>query len=214
MIDIIIIRINKMDTNNFAEKHNILKNTIDIENQLINNSDDFIKCLIKKSDKILDLSELGIVNLNLYIHNNLLKKIMEINISKNLLKNILFIPNHIIQLDISFNKLENINFIKKLTNLKYLNISYNKNLIIEDTIFENLINLQTIEMAGNNLKNISDILFEKLEKLEYLDLAGNNLTSVINVIFPKKIELLNLTYNNIEKKEHCELIKKLKHIIF
>lgn len=201
-----------MDQNNFIKKYNS-KNIIDLEKKLIDNSDNFIELIIKNSHDDLDLSELGIVNLNLQVHNDLLKKIIKINISKNLLKNVLFIPNHIIHLNVSFNKLINIHFIKELTKLKYLNVSYNNDIIIENNIFENSLDLQSIEMAGNNLKSIPDILFLKLEELEYLNLAGNNLISIKNVTFPKKMEFLNISYNNIKKEEYDEFIK-LKHVIF
>lgn len=199
-----------MNTDKFTEKCN---NFIDLEDELINNADNFIKHIIENSNEILDLSELGIITLNLYTHNDLLKKIIKINISKNLLKEILFIPNNIVYLDISFNNFKNIDFVKKLVNLKYLNISYNKNVFIEDDIFMNLVNLQSVEMAGNNLKSIFNMLFINLEQLEYLNLAGNKLVSIKDIIFPKKIKLLNITYNNIQKEEHDD-IKKNSNIIF
>lgn len=199
-----------MNTDNFTEKCN---NLIDLEDELINNADNFIKHIIENSNEILDLSELGIISLNLYTHNDLLKKIIKINISKNLLKKLLFIPNNIVYLDLSFNKFKNIDFVKKLVNLKYLNISYNKNVFIEDDIFMNLVNLQSVEMAGNNLKSIFNMLFINLEQLEYLNLAGNKLVSIKDIIFPKKIKLLNITYNDIQKEE-LDDIKKNSNIIF
>lgn len=190
------------------------KDRADLENELMTNADDFIKHIIEKSKEILDLSELGIINLNLHTHGYLLNKITKIDISNNLLQKISFIPVHIVHLDLSSNKLKNVEFVKKLVNLKYLNISYNKNIIIEDDIFENSLNLESVEMAGINLKSIYNALFKNLEKLEYLNLAGNKLTCIDNIVFPPKIKVLNITCNNIQKEECEELAKKLSRVIF
>lgn len=200
-----------MNTTYLKKKYN---DRDDLENELITNPDNFIKHIIENSKEILDLSELGIINLNLHVHNYLLDKIVKIDISNNLLKKISFIPEHIIHLDLSLNKFKNIEFVKKLVNLKYLNISYNRNIIIDNNIFMNLINLESVEMAGINLKNITNTLFTNLEKLEYLNLAGNELTCIRNIIFPAKIKVLNIISNNIQKEECEELAKKLLRVIF
>jgi Leucine-rich repeat (LRR) protein len=200
-----------MNNNKFIIIHNI---SVNLKTDIIENSDDFIKCILEKSNENLNLSDLGIINLNLNEYNNLLNKFIKIDLSKNIFKYIQFIPDHIVDLNVSFNQLKNINFIKNLVNLKFVDISYNNNVILQDNIFENLTNLKTLNMAGNNLKNVFDGLFERLEKLEYLNLAGNNLNTIKNLVFPEKLEFLNITYNNIQKEEHDELKNKLKHIVF
>ncbi len=197
---------------------------INDDTELIENSDEFIGHIIENSNsnKTLNLSGLGIIMLNLSSHvnshvnshANTLNKFTKIDLSNNMLKIIKSIPTHIVDLDISFNKFKNINFIKNLTNLKVLNISYNCGLVIQSDIFDNLTNLKTLNMAGNYLENIPGELFNKLEMLEYLNLAGNNLNTVENIIFPKNISILNITYNNIKKEECEELAKAMSRVIF
>lgn len=188
-------------------------NKEELQKQLLNNADDFLTAIIEKTnDNELDLSELNIIQINLGNYD--IHKFIKLNLNKNLLTSLSFVPIHIISLNISFNIFKNINFIKELINLQELNFSYNENINIDNDIFSNLIELQSIDMAGNNLNNIANVLFINLNKLNRLNIAGNNITSIIDIVLPTSVNFINATYNNISKDEQEIMSKRLNKIIF
>jgi len=188
-------------------------NKEEVYNQLLNNADNFIAAIIEKTDgDELDLSNLGIIQIDLNKHN--IQRFVKLDFHKNLLTKFTSIPNYIISLNISFNRFENINFIKELVNLQELNFSYNENVNLDNNIFSNLIELQTIDMAGNNLYNISNISFTNLNKLIKLNISGNNVFNIINIILPNNINFINATYNNISSEDQEIMKQRLNKIIF
>jgi Leucine-rich repeat (LRR) protein len=170
---------------------------INLNNELIENSDDFLKLIIVKSDDYLNLSELGIININFKLHEEYMKKITKINLKKNMLKYIDYIPINIYELNLSHNQLKNIDILSNQINLTYLNLSYNSELIINSNTFDNLVNLTYLNLAGINLNSIYPTLFKNLVNLTYLNLAGNNIESIDGVYFPPNLNTLNLTYNKL-----------------
>ena len=170
---------------------------INLDNELIENSDDFLKLIIVKSYDYLNLSELGIINIDFKLHEEYMKKITKINLKKNMLKYINYIPINIYELNLSHNQLKNIDILSNQINLTYLNLSYNSELIINSNTFDNLVNLTYLNLAGINLNLIYPKLFRNLVNLTYLNLAGNNIESIEGVYFPPNLNTLNLTYNKL-----------------
>ena len=170
---------------------------VNLDNEIIENSDDFLKLIILKSDNYLNLSELSIININLKLHEEYMKKVTKINLKKNMLKYIDYIPINIYELNLSHNQIKNIDILSNLINLTYLNLSYNSDLIINLNTFDNLVNLTYLNLAGINLNLIHPILFKNLINLTYLNLAGNNIESIEGVYFPPNLNTLNLTYNKL-----------------
>ena len=188
---------------------------INLDTEMIENSDDFLKLIILKSDDYLNLTELGIININFKLHEEPMKKVTKINLKSNMLKYINYIPTHISGLNLSHNQIKNIDFLSNQINLTYLNLSYNSNLIINLNTFDNLVNLTKLNLAGNNLNSIYPMLFKNLINLIYLNLAGNDITSIEGVYFPSNLNTLNLTYNKIltYKSEIATLSKLINFYI-
>ncbi len=128
--------------------------------------------------------------------------------------------------DVPFEGLKNIG---NLTNLEYLDLSFNKLGKIPEGIFS-LIKLITLDIGGNDLSTISTniLKLENLEylyinddftgtipesvftlsKLKYIDLSRNYLKTIPEGIFKlKNLEYLDL-YGNYIPKEEIEKIKK------
>ena len=188
---------------------------INLDTEMIENSDDFLKLIILKSDDYLNLTELGIININFKLHEESMKKITKINLKINMLKYIDYIPTHILGLNLSHNQIKNINILSNQINLTYLNLSYNSYLIINSNIFDNLVNLTKLNLAGINLNLIHPMLFKNLINLIYLNLAGNDIKSIEGVYFPPNLNTLNLTYNKIltYKSEIVRLSKLINFYI-
>lgn len=188
---------------------------INLDTEIIENSDDFLKLIILKADDYLNLSELGIININFKLHEESMKKITKINLKINMLKYIDYIPTHILGLNLSHNQIKNIDILSNQINLTYLNLSYNSYLIINSNIFDNLVNLTKLNLAGINLNLIHPMLFKNLINLIYLNLAGNDIKSIEGVYFPPNLNTLNLTYNKIltYKSEIVRLSKLINFYI-
>jgi Leucine-rich repeat (LRR) protein len=106
-------------------------------------------------------------------------------------------------------------------NLEKVSLSRNKISEISEQIFYNSINLRELDLSNNLLEKFSPNTFEKLKSLEKLDLSNNkiqnipfemfqNLNHLVNLnisynrlqlkfgIFPELVEILDLSYNNID----------------
>jgi Leucine-rich repeat (LRR) protein len=188
---------------------------INLDTEIIENSDDYLKLIILKSDDYLNLSELGIININFKLHEGLMDKVTKINLKSNMLKHIYYIPTNISGLNLSHNQIKNIDILSNQINLTYLNLSYNSDLIINLNTFDNLVNLNKLNLAGINLNSIHPTLFKNLLNLIYLNLAGNDIESIEGVYFPPNLNTLNLTYNKLltYKSEIASLTKLINFYI-
>jgi len=114
-------------------------------------------------------------------------------------------------LDLSYdylkdNKFSNLNEIYKLTNLKYLYLSYCRIDTLSSEI-GNLSNLIWLDLSDNNLTELP-IEISKLLNLTGLVLRGNELTKI-----QKEIQYLtNLTYLSLNSNDLTELPKEIRHL--
>ena len=69
-------------------------------------------------------------------------------------------------------------YIKKLTNLKKLDLSFNKIRSIPSNIFETLNKLDTLIISFNHIKCIKKTSFSGLVKLRMLSLYGNEIKTI------------------------------------
>ncbi|XP_023942446.2 slit homolog 2 protein [Bicyclus anynana] len=87
----------------------------------------------------------------------------------------------------------------KFTNVREIDLSFNKLQFINNGLFNNFTNLRKLILNRNHISKIYENTFFGLTKLETLDLSENNLTVLTNVFMPlKNLQHLNLSRNNIE----------------
>jgi Leucine-rich repeat (LRR) protein len=102
--------------------------------------------------------------------------------------------------------------ISKLTNLKYLNLSYNQITTIPKNIFDNLTNLEYLWIGSNDITSMPENIFNKLTNLKRLFLHYNQITAegIPENIFDKltNLEFLYLYGNQITKKDLSRKIFK------
>ncbi|XP_039262601.2 slit homolog 1 protein-like isoform X2 [Styela clava] len=134
------------------------------------------------------------------------------------------IPPYATELNLAFNDIEilaSLDIFKKLTNLKKIDLSNNKLMIIEEGafngaysvlelwindnelsdmnggMFTGLRNLRTLMARNNRLKCISNATFAGLSSMTHLSLYGNQITSIVEGAFDSltSLNLLNLLSN-------------------
>lgn len=104
--------------------------------------------------------------------------------------------NQLASLNLSRNLLTSISNISELTNLKDLDLSFNKLEILDKNAFLELKLLERVSLGHNRIKNLYFFHF-KTNYLEYLDISYNNLGLFqLNVTFPK-LKDLHIEGNNL-----------------
>lgn len=132
---------------------------------------------IKKDDKVVlnsAVSKVEVCPQNCSCRNNIVR------CSRSNLKSI---PDHIAhsvqELYLDSNEITEIPaFIKRLTNLEKLDLSFNKIRFIPENIFEGLTKLDTLIISFNNIQCIQEKSFAGLTKLRMLSLYGNNVSTI------------------------------------
>lgn len=69
-------------------------------------------------------------------------------------------------------------YIKRLTNLEKLDLSFNKIRFIPENIFESLTKLDTLIISFNSIQCVQERSFAGLKKLRMLSLYGNNVSTI------------------------------------
>ncbi|CAG7822034.1 unnamed protein product [Allacma fusca] len=105
------------------------------------------------------------------------------------------------QLDLSYNKiveLGNLNF-GNLRNLAYLNISYNQIQSLSELSFRGLFSLVTLDLTGNWIESVDYQVFQDLDQLSVLDMSRNRLKYVDWNILHKlgNLQVVSLSNNFI-----------------
>jgi len=103
------------------------------------------------------------------------------------------LPESLIHLDLCSNQIKNIQFVERLTKLKFLNLSVNQ--IININPLRELTSLQYLKLQNNQINNI-DVL-NNLTHLKVLDLSINHISRVDGLINLTELEVLNLRRNRI-----------------
>lgn len=102
----------------------------------------------------------------------------------------------------------NLNYLVYFTNLRIIDLSYNKIKKIEN--LESLINLECLILSNNKISKIENL--ESLTKLDKLFLQCNKINKIENLEFLTNLEYLYLDYNNIENIENLDKLTNLKYI--
>ncbi|XP_050396315.1 slit homolog 2 protein [Patella vulgata] len=90
-----------------------------------------------------------------------------------------YIPLDTTELYLDVNSIIRIpNEIGLLTKLNRLDLSHNKLITLQESVFSNLTNLETLILSYNKLQCIAASSFKSLEKLRILSLHGNNISSI------------------------------------
>lgn len=110
------------------------------------------------------------------------ERISDLFLSGNEISNIQFLNNvstTLCRLRLGFNKITQFNCISKLVNLRELNLSGNRNLVLPDLFFETFAGLLNLFMSHCNLESVTSVPFMQklklLHRLQHLSLANNSL---------------------------------------
>lgn len=82
--------------------------------------------------------------------------------------------------------------------LKFLSVTHNEIVRIEEDAFDDSCDLMTLNLANNRIENIRSSTFLNLRNLKELDLTGNRLTIVPNLSRNTQLLTISLGYNQIE----------------
>lgn len=82
--------------------------------------------------------------------------------------------------------------------LKYLSVTHNEIVRIEEDSFGNSRDLLTLDLANNKIETIKRATFQNLKNLKELDLTGNCLTKIPDLNVNKQLLTISLGYNKIE----------------
>ncbi len=147
--------------------------------------------------------------IELFLDNNNLVNLTELNLSSNKLEFIPTIPFSVIKLNLSNNYIKNIDNLSENINLKYINLNGNS-----IQLFENIPEtIEVINIAKNDIEFLDLSMFSKLkeirahsnelqfvenlpETLEYIDFSQNNLNFCPQI--GEKIKYLDLSYNKLK----------------
>ncbi len=93
----------------------------------------------------------------------------------------------ITSLNASSTGIKNLSGIENLTNLRYLDLSYNKIKSLKGVRINRLSKLEKLYLQGNQIKSLEGVDFTGMDKLERLNLDNNKINSL------KKVDLSPLT---------------------
>lgn len=106
-------------------------------------------------------------------------------------------------LNLSFNKISNIseNAFQKNYKLKSLSLMSNEIKHLHPNTFSTLVDLESIDLTRNHLKKLEKHLFINNRNLVYLDVKFNELSEISGVIFHHlpMLKSVDLSFNRIEK---------------
>lgn len=174
--------------------------------------------------EILNLSGNNISKLSVHTFRKLIN-LKHLRLSKNRIAEIpSFLFNktgNLIEIDLSYNQIQTINnfvfsndlnlkriklshnqlsslhhefFI--LSNLTYLDISWNKFTVLMAEFFENHRQLKYLDVSGNSIEWLDNDTFNQLQKLQHLNLSYNSLTTIAPSLFSSLINLQTLDLSN------------------
>ncbi len=107
---------------------------------------------------------------------------------------------------------EDIEIIAKITNLKYLDISYSHESLLTIEPLSNLLNLYWLNLEGNNIRYVYDLW--QLSNIEYLNLSHNSIRDIEGIERLIKLECLYVNDNQIEDLDSIKEMTNLKQINF
>ena len=136
-----------------------------------------------------------------------------INLSSKNIDNILKIKGlknltNLRKLNLNFNRITEIEGLDKLNNLNSLQLQWNK--IREIKGIENLRNLEYLYLNNNEIHEIKGI--KNLSNLKSLMIYDNHLTEIQNLDHLSKLEILNLRNNEIKEIKGLDGLKNLKRL--
>ena len=104
------------------------------------------------------------------------------------------------ELDLRDNNISNLPrlLFKGLYSLKMIRLSNNRIKSLPPTIFEDLYNLEYLDLAKNKIVFLNRYTFLQLGNLSKVYLNQNQLQNIDMCVFPQKIQLLDLSENNID----------------
>ncbi|RMZ99343.1 insulin-like growth factor-binding complex acid labile subunit, partial [Brachionus plicatilis] len=116
-------------------------------------------------------------------------------------------PGLIEKLDLSFNKLVHLNesIFSYLTNLRYLIISHNRLRYIDPAVFQGVNYLISLDLRLNKLENLTFLTSRNFSELRHLRLANNQIEFLRPGQFMhlKSLNFLDLSANNIKYITTC-----------
>ncbi|XP_023222761.1 protein artichoke-like isoform X1 [Centruroides sculpturatus] len=120
------------------------------------------------------------------------------------------------KLNVNYNRIKALpkNILMSVNQLDELSLSYNLITEIPDGTFQNFINLRVLNLRGNNLPQLSsDKLRISSSTLEHLDLGNNDISRVTRLDFPRMVSL-NLDNNKLStlSPDSFDQMTNLKHL--
>lgn len=128
-------------------------------------------------------------------------------------RNSFLIANQLENVDLSWNMLQELHetAFYDASNLLNLNLSHNKISEFSPNVFEKLDKLRTLDLSYNQISSIPFELFQPLKNLATLNLRENRLQLKFG-LFPKKLHMLDLSYNNLEFQQKFKIFALLEYL--
>ncbi|SSD59369.1 related to Protein phosphatase 1 regulatory subunit SDS22 [Saccharomycodes ludwigii] len=113
-------------------------------------------------------------------------------------------------LDLSFNRIKHLKNIAGLTNLENLYLVANEIETIEDNALVNLPKLTNLELGGNSLHKIQGL--SALPSLEELWLGKNSIRRLENLQYLQNLRILSIQSNKLKKIQGLEQLSNLEEL--
>ena len=169
-------------------------------------NDDFLEN-IDIDETIIDLTHCRLKNMA-ELNLERFDQLVELGLRQNLLTKIEKLPPQLEWLDVYDNKIRDIGQLPKLTNLKYLDLSYNLIKEFNPNTFDKMSNLEQIFLISNDLKEIPIFKFSK--KLKNVELGSNRIREIANLEYLIGLKEIWLGKNRIKKLENIHHLVNLK----
>ncbi|KAG5878328.1 hypothetical protein JTB14_030978 [Gonioctena quinquepunctata] len=104
---------------------------------------------------------------------------------------------NLVDLDLGGNFIEDIGFIENIvSNLRYLNLEYNRIRILDLNVFNYAWKLNSIIMRGNNIRKITAL--NSFKKFTFMDLSFNQITAFNETALNCFFSSINLSFNKLQ----------------